>query len=358
MKAPDLDARLAEKAPELPRRRDRPEPVVQHAHWTPSRARAASASAKRQPVGVAPDDVVLEVDPAARPGDDVEHGGVGVGAVDEEANAVAGNRAGRRRARLIALSSDCSAPIPVRVRRHGAAEAEHAARAAGGRRARRRCARRAARPAPRRPAVTSSRLTPRANALSLSFFFTLDDLEVGEAPGRPHQRAGHEEAAQLVHREERLRHRRVAGDAGVGRVAEDGAAARPRAVPRARMRTPSAGCSSVARVGVVGEAFVVEVVQQPDQAPAPPRPPRRARPWPAWPARRRTCAFGAASEAVYSCIRASARSREIGHGLSGSVWSESKPQEAGRRACVAPPRCLLPGRLRAPRTECRCRRSG
>src|SRR5215213_8236782 len=48
------------------------------------------------------------------------------------------------------------------------------------------------------------------------------DFEVVEALRRAHQRAGDEEAAQLVGREERARHRRVARDARVGGVAHDG----------------------------------------------------------------------------------------------------------------------------------------
>src|SRR6266581_768185 len=43
------------------------------------------------------------------------------------------------------------------------------------------------------------------------------DLEIAEAPGRPHQRARDQEAAQLVHREQRPRERRVARDARIAR---------------------------------------------------------------------------------------------------------------------------------------------
>jgi len=59
------------------------------------------------------------------------------------------------------------------------------------------------------------------SSLVLELFLDRRDLEIREALRRPHQRARDEEAAQLVDREERLRHGCVARHAGIGGVAQD-----------------------------------------------------------------------------------------------------------------------------------------
>src|SRR5438270_11473025 len=88
------------------------------------------------------------------------------------------------------------------------------------------------------------------------------DLHVVKALRRAHERAGDEEAAQLVRGEEGAGHRRVARHARVGRVAEDGA-------------DDAVGVAAPAKddgtlEGVLfgrGEHLVVEVMQKPDDAP-------------------------------------------------------------------------------------------
>src|SRR5439155_22619416 len=86
--------------------------------------------------GIAPDDVVLEVDPAAGPADDVVHRAVGVRTVNQQADRVAGDRSppggtiasacdrlgraparnfGHRPARPISLSRGPSAARPHRI---------------------------------------------------------------------------------------------------------------------------------------------------------------------------------------------------------------------------------------------------
>src|SRR3970282_1560021 len=61
--------------------------------------------------------------------------------------------------------------------------------------------------------------------LVLELFLDARDLQVLQAARRSDQGAGHQEAAQLVHREERPGHRGVTRHASVVRVPEDGASA-------------------------------------------------------------------------------------------------------------------------------------
>src|SRR5438270_303976 len=88
------------------------------------------------------------------------------------------------------------------------------------------------------------------------------DLQVVEALRGPDERAGDEEAAQLVRGEESARELRVARDARVGRVAEDGAD------DALRVAAPAKDDRTLVRVLFGrGEHLVVEVVQQSDDAP-------------------------------------------------------------------------------------------
>ena len=138
-----------------------------------------------------------------------------------------------------------------------------------GARSRTRCARRGRRRAPRRRCMTSSRLTPRANALSFIFFRT--DLASTSCTLRDglHERGGGDEPRELVHGEQRLRHRRRragrCSSSAWPRIASRMSSGQPRA---RRMRTPSLGMLLGGRVRVVGEALVVEVVDQPREPPA------------------------------------------------------------------------------------------
>ena len=197
-------------------------------------------------------------------------------------------------ARLIALATVCSARTGTAPRRGHAAP----------RPSTRSCGRSAA----STNAMCSSSGTPELGGalqhvlaahaprerLVLELLLDAGDLEILEAPRRPHQRAGHQEPAQLVHREERPGHRRVARHAGVVRVSEDGARRSASGSPR-RGEDPHAFGRVLlgGRMGGVGKALVVEVVQQADQAPRLRVLAARARPWPAWRAPRRTCASGA-----------------------------------------------------------------
>ena len=213
----------------------------------PACQRLREAPARR----VGANDVVLEVDPAAGAGDDVEHRPVGVRSVDQEPDLVARDRPAAGRAvdrvgdRLLGADRDGggagaghAAPSP-RMRSWGrSAPRTNAMWSSSGT------------PSSAAPCSTSSRLTPRAKALSLSFFLT-------DSGSRP----------QLVDREERPRHGRIARHAGVVRVPQDGAPARLR---QAESREDADALRRMllgGRVRRVGVALVVEVVQQPHQPP-------------------------------------------------------------------------------------------
>ena len=98
------------------------------------------------------------------------------------------------------------------------------------------------------------------------------------------------------------------------RIARPLASGRPSAV---RIRTPSAGCSSVGRVGGVGKALVVEVVQQADQAPGLGVLAGAGSAMARMAISTAYMCFRSASDAVYSCMRARARSRSRAIGDSG-----------------------------------------
>ena len=111
------------------------------------------------------------------------------------------------------------------------------------------------------PADTSS------EGLVLELLLDARDLEIGQTARRADQGTRHEKPAQLVDREERLGHRRVAGDAGVVGVTEDGTLHR---LGQAFGREPADALGRMllgGRMRRVGKSLVVEVVQQADEPP-------------------------------------------------------------------------------------------
>src|SRR5690606_18253122 len=165
-----LDPGLPEEAPVFPGGADRAEPVMKDADLH-ALARARGEQLGKAPAHrIAADDVVLEMDPALGAGDEVVHRGIAVGPVDERRHAVPGNRAATRGAvhggvhrlnpagRLVLRHP---APRPIsRSWGRSAASTKSMCWSSGT-------------PSSSAPRSTSSRLTPRAKALSFSFFRTL-----------------------------------------------------------------------------------------------------------------------------------------------------------------------------------------
>ena len=107
------------------------------------------------------------------------------------------------------------------------------------------------------PAVMSSRLTARAKALSFIFFFTPATSTSAMALRRLHQRAGGEEAGELVAGKERLVEMRFGHDAGVVRVGQDGVQHFLGPAVAAEVGDADEGV-----LGGRGVALVVEIVEQ------------------------------------------------------------------------------------------------
>src|SRR5438034_409440 len=103
--------------------------------------------------------------------------------------------------------------------------------------------------------------------LVLEFLLDRRHLEIREALGRTHQGACDQESTQLVDREERLRHGRVARHAGVGRVSQHRPQQRLGDAFGAQQIDAPGGMTLGGRVLGVGEFLVVEVVQQADETP-------------------------------------------------------------------------------------------
>src|SRR5439155_15339754 len=172
-----FDAGLDELPPVAARRAERAEGVVQHADAD------AGTGALGERVGEAPtgrvvaDDVVLEVHPAARGGDRGQHRvqrtrAVGMmleaiafdrpragGTVERQGQLVARGERGGRRSGNAHPTAAC-APRPSAPSAGRSARITKAMCSSSGT------------PSSAAPWVTSSRFTPRANPLSLSFFFT------------------------------------------------------------------------------------------------------------------------------------------------------------------------------------------
>ena len=70
----------------------RAEPVVEHPDVDSLARTLGQQLGKAPPGGVAPDDVVLKMDPVPGLGNHLEHGLVGVRPVDQQMNLVTGNR--------------------------------------------------------------------------------------------------------------------------------------------------------------------------------------------------------------------------------------------------------------------------
>src|SRR4029453_1468330 len=171
MEGPHLHSRAAEVSPEAARSADRPEPVVQHPDMDPFPGTPDQQLRKAPSGGGAPGAVGSEVDPLLRLGDRLLHCMVGVRPVDQELDPVPGHRpatgspvdgAGNRLLRVHHPGTGHCAPRPSAF--------------SWGRRALRTnpmCSS-SGTPSSSAPLITSSRLTPRAKALSLSFFLTLE----------------------------------------------------------------------------------------------------------------------------------------------------------------------------------------
>ena len=183
------------------------------------------------------------------------------------------------------------------------------------------------------PWVTSSRLTPRAKALSLSFFLTLETSRSGQAARGTHQRACHQEPAQLVHREERPGHGGVTGHAGVAGVPQDGPLHRLGQPP-----LPPAGAPLRRGVPRSASGRRWESARSRNRGAGPPAPrPRGPRPARAAIARMAISTaymcFRSASDAVYSCIRARAW-------LAGHCLGRTCAAVSGTRVATSPSRAI------------------
>src|SRR6185436_6293196 len=110
------------------------------------------------------------------------------------------------------------------------------------------------------PCSTSSRLTPRANALSLSFFLTLET-------SRSDRLRDGRTRAQATRKPESSSTANSAFAIGVARVAQYGLLHRLGKAGRRQHSHALARVLGRRRVGVVGEPLVVEVVKQAYHAP-------------------------------------------------------------------------------------------
>ena len=158
---------------------------------------------------------------------------------------------------LVALEDDDAQPPSAQSGATAAASPSSSARSSIARDHEGARARRSRRPAPRRPARTSSRLTPAAKLGCFSFFLT----DLGVMPSMPVGRTSAQAAMkprQLVDRVERL------GHAGLARDAQEGGVAGHRVDQLLRIAALLEQLQRLARVaGVeVRVALVVEVVQQ------------------------------------------------------------------------------------------------
>src|SRR6266702_4284484 len=181
MEGAHLDAGMRELAPVAPRRAERAEGVVQHAYRDPRPGPLRERLREAAPGAVVPDDVVLEVHPALRTGDQREHRLEGAGAVGVMLEPVAADGPGTRRpvdraGELVTLGGEDAAGREPRGDAHptGAPDAPSPSAPSTGRSAwiTKAMWSSSGTPSSSAPWRTSSRFTPRANALSLSFFFT------------------------------------------------------------------------------------------------------------------------------------------------------------------------------------------
>ena len=195
----------------------------------------------------------------------VQHRRVGVAAVDQQLDPVARDRpsagraverAGDRLDDAVGRGPGHAGPSP-RTRSCGRSAASTNAMCSS-----------SGTPSSAAPWMTSSRLTPRANALSLSFFLTLTRPRGpgGSATAAPGRRPPGTRTARPPRTAPWPWACRAARRCS-WRVPGSPAASAPAARARPGCARPSAGCSSVGRVRGVGIALVVEVVQQADQPP-------------------------------------------------------------------------------------------
>src|SRR5258708_2389577 len=175
MEAADVDACVTQPAPERAAGPEGAEAVVQHAHVPPGARARRQRLAEAPTGGVVANDVVLEMDPPLGGRDHVQHRGERGRAVGVVRQRVAGDRPDAGGAvHGLREASEGEGPGVERAHPAGRAAAPSDNVSSTGRRAaitNAMCSS-SGTPSSSAPWRTSSRFTPRANALSLSFFLT------------------------------------------------------------------------------------------------------------------------------------------------------------------------------------------